>query len=269
MRPISRRDALAGLATALSLPLVAGEKKQLPLRTTGLEHMGSVVPDVAAAGTFYGRVFNPALYKEKDPPLRYYVTLDPGYLAFGSRANASSAFFDHFCALVTDYDPAAMGEELKAHGLSAGRFGLIPDPDAIGLQLLKDPAGLAKTTEPAGRIVEGDPLLHPRGLDAVVLHVSDFDASTQFYRKFFGHESPGARTGEVWFQIAGTQLGLVQANVGDTPRVDHIRVKVESFERGTLTRALRTLGAKVEAARDQNALRFTDPMGLSIELKQV
>jgi catechol 2,3-dioxygenase-like lactoylglutathione lyase family enzyme len=268
LRLISRRDALTGLAITLALPLGAAEK-QLPLRTTGLEHMGSVVPDVAAAGKFYGRIFNPELYKEKDPPLRYYVTLNPGYLAFGSRANAPNAFFDHFCALVTDYDPAAMGEELKTEGLSGGRFGIIPDPDAIGLQLLKDPAGLAKTTEPAGRIVEDDPLLRPRGLDAVVLHVSDLDRSTQFYRKFFGTERAAGRSGEVWFQVAGTQLGLVKANAGEIPRVDHIRVNVEPFKRRTLTRELAKLGAKVEADPDRSALRFTDPMGLSIELKQV
>jgi catechol 2,3-dioxygenase-like lactoylglutathione lyase family enzyme len=256
------------MATLLALPAVA-QGKQLPLRTTGLEHMGSVVPDVAAAGKFYGRVFNPDLYKEKDPPLRYYVTLNPGYLAFGSRANAPSAFFDHFCALVTDYDAAAMGEELKAEGLSGGRFGIIPDPDAIGLQLLKDPAGLAKTTEPAGRIVEGEPLLRPRGLDAVVLHVSDLGKSTEFYRKFFGTEGQGSTSGEVWFQVAGTQLGLVKASTGETPRVDHIRVKVEPFKRKALARELAKLGAEVEQSRHKSALRFTDPMGLSIDLKQV
>jgi catechol 2,3-dioxygenase-like lactoylglutathione lyase family enzyme len=270
---VSRRAALGGMTTALVLPFVAGvgraQNKQLPLRTTGLEHMGSVVPDVAAAGTFYGRVFNPELYKEKEPPLRYYVTLNPGYLAFGSRANAPGAFFDHFCALVIDYDPAAMAEELKAEGLAGGRFGIVPDPDAIGLQLLKDPAGLAKSTEPAGRIVEGEALLRPKGLDAVILHVADLEKSTQFYRRFFGAELPARKAGEMWFQVAGTQLGLAPVASGESPRVDHIRVKVEPFKRSTVTRELAKLGARVTAGSTNEALRFTDPMGLSIELKQV
>ena len=48
---------------------------QLPLKTTGLEHVSIWVPDVQEAGVFYGKVFNPALHKEKQPPLRYYVPL--------------------------------------------------------------------------------------------------------------------------------------------------------------------------------------------------
>jgi catechol 2,3-dioxygenase-like lactoylglutathione lyase family enzyme len=269
----SRRVVLGAMTAVLSLPLLPrlgrAQTKQLPLRTTGLEHMGSVVPDVAAAGKFYGRVFNPELHKEKEPPLRYYVTLNPGYLAFGSRANAPNAFFDHFCALVTDYDPAAMTEELKAEGMAGGRFGIIPDPDAIGLQLLKDPAGLAKSTEPAGRIVEGEPLLQPKGLDAVVLHVTDLEKSTQFYRKFFGSERTASKRGEVWFQVAGTELGLAKVAAGASPRVDHIRIKVAPFERKHVTRELEKLGAKVTAGSAKDSLRFTDPMGLGIELKQV
>src|SRR6185437_15603950 len=144
---LSRRALLSGLGlvalapgasvlAAPATPEAGGEApragSQLPLKTTGLEHLGTVVPDVAAAGKFYGRLFNPDLYKEKDPPLRYYVRLGVGYLALGSRANQPHAFFDHFCALVQDYDPRAMAEQLKAEGLPAGRYGIIPDPDGIG-----------------------------------------------------------------------------------------------------------------------------------------
>ena len=68
----------------------------LPLDTLGLEHIGTVVPDVSRAAKFYSRVFNPALYRERAEPLRYYVTLDPGYIALGSRANAHDAFIDGF-----------------------------------------------------------------------------------------------------------------------------------------------------------------------------
>src|SRR5262249_10453920 len=158
---------------------------QLPLKTTGLEHLGTVVPDVTAAGKFYGRLFNPELHKEKDSPLRYYVPLGVGYLALGSRPNQTHAFFDHFCALVQDYDAPPMSEQLKPEGLPAGRYGIIPDPDGIGLQLLGVPGGLAKTTEPAGRIVDGEPLVRPERLTQVVLHVADLDKSLQFYRLFF------------------------------------------------------------------------------------
>jgi len=279
---LSRRAVLGGMGLAAMSPLFPGAvraqgsapesapaaaaRSPLPLRTTGLEHMGTVVPDVAAAGKFYGHVFNPELHKEKELPLRYYVTLGVGYIALGSRANEPRAFFDHFCALVEDYDGQAMQQQLKAEGLPAGRFGIIPDPDALGLQLLGVPGGLAKSTEPAGRIVEEDALVKPKGLDQVVLHVADLEKSLQFYRKFFGQEASRSRApAQAWFQIAGTRLGLEALPAGGTPRIDRIVVKVEAFDHATVGRELTKLGAKVESGSG-GALRFRDPLGLGIEL---
>jgi len=274
---LSRRTVLQGLGLAALAPLAsgaalaqsAGAKSQLPLKTTGLEHMGTVVPDVEAAGKFYGRVFNPELYKEKDPPLRYYVTLGVGYLALGSRANQTHAFFDHFCALVEDYDPAAMAEQLKGEGLPAGRYGIIPDPDSIGFQLLGTPGGLAKTTEPAGRIVDGDPLVHPERLDHVVLHVSDLDKSLQFYRRFFGHETKGGHPGkDASFQVAGTRLLLEAVGAGESPGVARIAINVQRFDRKKVSDELTQLGARV-TGDSHKEVRFTDPFGLVVELRTV
>jgi catechol 2,3-dioxygenase-like lactoylglutathione lyase family enzyme len=229
--------------------------------------MGTVVPDVAAAARFYGRLFNPEVYKEKEAPLRYYVTLGVGYLALGSRANESRAFFDHFCALVQDYDGPAMAQQLKAEDLPAGRYGIIPDPDALGLQLLAVPGGLAKSTEPAGRIVEEDALVMPIGLDHVVLHVADIDKSLQFYRKFFGQEASRSHKPEqAWFEIAGTRLGLEAAPAGEMPRIDRIGVKVQRFDQKAVAREITKLGATI-AKGAQEGLRFRDPVGLGIELK--
>jgi catechol 2,3-dioxygenase-like lactoylglutathione lyase family enzyme len=284
--PLSRRTVLSGMGMAAVLPFVsslghaqsgapasaaasstapaATGAPQLPLKTTGLEHMGTVVPDVAAAGKFYGRLFNPELHKEKELPLRYYVTLGVGYLALGSRANETRAFFDHFCALVQDYDAKGMAQELQAGGLPAGRYGIIPDPDAIGLQLLGVPGGLAKSTEPAGRIVQEDALVKPKGLDQVVLHVADLEKSVQFYRKFFGKEA--SRTADqAWFQIVNTRLGIEVAPAGGPARIDRIVVKCEPFDRASVRRELTKLGAKV-APGTGKSLRFTDPIDLGIEL---
>jgi catechol 2,3-dioxygenase-like lactoylglutathione lyase family enzyme len=99
--------------------------------------------------------------------------------------------------------------------------------------------------------------------------VADVEKSAQFYRKFFGAERSGRGKGERWFQVAGTQLGLMTAAAGEAPRVDHIRVKVEPFNAKTLTRELETLGARVGKGSGRHALRFTDPSGLSVELKPV
>jgi catechol 2,3-dioxygenase-like lactoylglutathione lyase family enzyme len=283
---ISRRAVLRGLGLAALTPLTAASltaraetaaapqspapantASQLPLRTTGLEHLGTVVPDVEAAGKFYGRLFNPELYKEKDPPLRYYVTLGVGYLALGSRANQPRAFFDHFCALVQDYDAPAMAQQLQSAGLPAGRYGIIPDPDNIGLQLLGVPGGLAKTTEPAGRIVEGDPLVHPQHLDHVLLHVTDLDKSLQFYRRFFGQESQSGTPGTAAsFQVAGTRLLLQKTSSDESPGIARIGIQVQPFDRKALTRELTKLGAHV-APDSTKDLRFTDPFGLTLALQ--
>jgi catechol 2,3-dioxygenase-like lactoylglutathione lyase family enzyme len=261
--------ALAPLATRTALAEPAAAAAQLPLKTTGLEHMGTVVPDVEAAGKFYGRVFNPELYKEKDPPLRYYVTLGVGYLALGSRANQTHAFFDHFCALVENYDAPAMAEQLKSAGLPAGRYGIIPDPDSIGFQLLGVPGGLAKTTEPAGRSVDGEALVHPERLDHVVLHVSDLEKSLQFYRRFFGHEVKGGQPGkDASFQVAGTRLMLEAVGAGEAPGIARIGINVQRFDRRHVSHELTQLGAQV-AADSHKELRFTDPFGLVIALRTV
>jgi catechol 2,3-dioxygenase-like lactoylglutathione lyase family enzyme len=268
-KSFSRRHALAGLGLAVAVPLLprgayAQPAAQLPLKTTGLEHMGTVVPDVAAAGKFYGKLFNPELHKEKEPPLRYYVTLGVGYLALGSRANEQRAFFDHFCALVENYDGRAMGEELKSQGLPAGRFGIIPDPDGVGLQLLGVPGGLAKSTEPAGRIVEGEALVKPKGLDQVVLHVADVEKSLQFYRKFFGKEAERSAD-RALFKVVNTSLAIEKAPQGGPAQIDRIVVKCEPFDRAAVSAELQKLGAQVSSAGGK-ALRFRDPIGLGIEL---
>jgi len=278
----SRRALLHGVGLAALAPLLpldafaqstapeaSSPPSQLPLKTTGLEHLGTVVPDVAAAGKFYGRLFNPELYKEKDPPLRYYVTLGVGYLALGSRPNQPHAFFDHFCALVENYDGPAMAEQLKREGLPAGRYGIIPDPDGIGLQLLGVPGGLAKTTEPAGRIVEGDALVQPEHLDHVVLRVSDLEKSLQFYRRFFETETKSAGSSSpAGFQVAGTRLLLEKAAGGEPARIERIGINVRPFDRRAVSRQLTQSGAQVSTEANKS-LRFTDPFGLVIELHPV
>jgi catechol 2,3-dioxygenase-like lactoylglutathione lyase family enzyme len=278
---LTRRTMLQGLGLAALLPIVpaisnaqsaappasaAPAGPQLPLKTTGLEHMGTVVPDVEAAGKFYGRLFNPELHKEKELPLRYYVTLGVGYLALGTRANQTKAFFDHFCALVQDYNAPAMGEELKAKGLPAGRFGIIPDPDAIGFQLLTVPGGLAKSTEPAGRIVEGEALVKPIGLHEVVLHVPDVEKSLGFYRQFFGKESSRSHKPDgAAFEISGTRLVIETAAAGEEPRVNRIGIKVQKFDSASVGKELTKMGATLDKGA-KGALAFRDPMGLGIEL---
>jgi hypothetical protein len=92
----TRREALAMLAAA-PVGLPAQRASQLPLKTSGLEHVGFTVPDPQQSAAFYGRIFDPQIFQEMMPPLRYYCRLGIGYVAFGPNANAP-ARIDHFCA---------------------------------------------------------------------------------------------------------------------------------------------------------------------------
>lgn len=264
--------AIAGRPLGAQAPDAALVASQLPLDAVGLEHIGTVVPDVTVAATFFARVFNPEVYKEREAPLRYYVTLDPGYIAFGSRDGEPDAFIDHDCVLAESYDRAAMAERLTQEGLPPGRFGIIPDPDRLGLQLLPF-GGLAASTEHAGRLVDGAPLVRPRGLSRVLRYVSDLDASRAFYRKFFGPEADlevDGAPGAVWFGVGHTLFGIEPAPNGEQPRIDRFCVNVAGggFRVDDVARALEALGAVIVSAAAAR-LHFRSPEGIGVELEPV
>jgi catechol 2,3-dioxygenase-like lactoylglutathione lyase family enzyme len=262
-----RATAQPASRAAAAEPTAAQVAAALPLDTLGLEHVGTVVPDVTRAARFFSRVFNPVLYKERDEPLRYYVTLDPGYIALGSRADEPRAFIDHDCALLKSYDRAAMAKRLEADALPAGRFGVIPDPDGLGLQLLGVPGGLAGSTVPAGRLVEGEALLRPRGLRFVVRYVADLERSAAFYRRFFGPEKP-EDGGGLAFSAAHTRWIVRSAPAGEAPRIDRFGVNVARYDASAVARGLESLGARVVSNAPER-LHFRCPDGLGVELVPV
>ncbi len=276
-------------ALTLTAPLLAAQPRtggpppdaeqiaaQLPLRgVAGLEHIGTVVPDVTRAAEFFGRVFNPFVYREQDPPLRYYVTLDPGYIALGSRDGARRAFIDHDCIVAEGYDRAAMTARLATDGLETGRFGIFPDPDGLGLQLLTG-GGLAASTEPAGRLVSNEPLLRPRGLHRVVRRVADMNRAVEFYRRFLGTETTTGlgpteqATDAVWFRAGPTWLGLEQAPPDEAPSIDRFCVNVAGhFDRDEVETRLRSLSATILSGPTDALLDFRSPEGLRIEVRPV
>ena len=189
-----------------------------------------------------------------------------GYLALGSHGAEVPVFFDHFCVLVNDYDGRAMAQELQAQGLPTGHYGIIPDPDKVGFQLLRAPGGAAPTWVPAGRIVEGEPLVTPLALDYVAHSVADLEQTLKFYRLFLGKESTGGRSaGSAWFQVGKTRLLLEAAPAGQPGRIARVGVHVKSFNRRSVSGALHKLNAKVEGGAGKR-LQFTDPHGLVFEL---
>jgi len=269
---VNRREALARLgAIAISAARpVARQTSQLPLKTPGLEHLGLTVPDPEETAKLYGRIFNPQLFREKDPPPRYYVTTGTAYMAFGGMANATPKI-DHFCALVQDYKAQDMRKDLADVGITLsanGGFGMIGDPDGLRLQLLNVPGGLAGTIVPGGRISLDPPALHPIGLDHIMLVVSDLDKSAAFYQKFFGKDvSRSSRPARVWFQAGNTRLGLEAAKTGEQPRVDHCCLRIAGFDQKSATAKLKELGVELAPSNDEQLLRFRDPHGIQWELK--
>jgi catechol 2,3-dioxygenase-like lactoylglutathione lyase family enzyme len=268
-----RRDALrvlgaAGAGSSLARGWLASAAP-LPLDTTGLEHIGFTVPDPEATAKFYGRIFDPQLFQERDPPPRFYVRFGTAYAAFGGSANVTPKI-DHFCALVKDYKPQELRKVVEEAGIpmGAGALGMPTDADGLRLQLLGVPGGLAKTIVPAYRVNQEDAAVQPIGLDHIMLHVSDLERSVVHYRKFFGMEISRAKTpARVWFGAAKTRLGLEQVAAGDPPSVHHVCVRVARI----VPDRLKALGVEILPANSESKgeklLRFRDPHGLVMELK--
>ena len=265
----SRRDALRVLGTACAAPFIGGgilTAASLPLDTTGLEHVGFSVPDPESAAKFYGRIFDPQLFQEKDPPPRFYVRFGTAYVAFGGSANVTPKI-DHFCALVKDYKPQEMRKVVTDAGIAMGTgpLGMPTDSDGLRLQLLGVPGGLAKSIIPAYRVTQDAAAVQPIGLDHIMLHVSDLERSVAHYRKFFGMETSRTKNpGRVWFGAAKTRLGLEQVPAGEAPSVHHICIRVARAVSPTVMKAL---GAEILPANNEKLLRFRDPNGLVMELR--
>jgi catechol 2,3-dioxygenase-like lactoylglutathione lyase family enzyme len=274
---LSRREALALAAAFAGRAVAQTSAPLLPLQTTGLEHLGMTVADPKGAAEFYGRIFDPQLFQERDPPPRYYVRLGTAYIAFGGatdvRAAADSgrgATIDHFCALVKDYKPQEMRAALEQAGINmgTGRLGMPTDSDGIRLQLLGVPGGLARTIIPSTRITTDDAAVEAIGLDHIVLTVSDMEKSSAYYTKFFGPPVSRSKKPErIWFGVAHTRLALEPLAAGGKPAIERVCVRIAGFDRRVTRDMLKKAGVDAVPVDDEHSLRFKDPNGFAIELK--
>lgn len=270
---LSRRRVLGALAAiapaamlgtrAIAQPLRGDE---LPLHTTGLEHIGIVVPDTEKSARFYSRLFNPEMQKEPEAPLRYYVMMGTGYMAIGSRAGVNEAKVDHYCTLVNGYDRELMNAALAARGMPAAARGVIPDPDGIGLQLIAVPGGPGPTAVPGGRLVDGDALVTPIGFDSILLNVSDLKRSADFYSNFYD-TIQADEPDHIAFAAADTRIILRAVAAGESAGVERYTMRVAAFDAASVAAALTALGATIDVSAP-GLLRFRDPDGLGVELKQ-
>jgi catechol 2,3-dioxygenase-like lactoylglutathione lyase family enzyme len=239
--------------------------------TTGLEHLSMTCPNPRETAHFWGRIFNPQLFGERDDPDRNYCTLGTAYMAFGMGTDRPP-FIDHFCALIPDYNGQATRQAIEQAGISMtpGGFGMVLDPDEIRFQMLNVPGGLAGTIAPAGRISLDPPAVHAIGIDHLTLRVSNLAASVDHYTRMFG--APVVRQDtprRVWFQLADTRLGLEPVPEGGEPGVDHFCLRVAGFDRLGIGHRLQALGATLIAPNDEGLVRFQDLHGITVELMPV
>jgi catechol 2,3-dioxygenase-like lactoylglutathione lyase family enzyme len=290
---VNRREALtllAGAATAVTALAQDQEKAQekgkggpgkgkggppfvpsgpaLPLKTTGLEHIGLTIPNPEASAKFYGQIFDPQLFKERDIANRFYCRMGKAYLAFGTNANVTQPKIDHYCALVENYNAQYVSTALAAVGITMGTgpTAMPTDADGMRLQLLGVPGGLAGTIIPASRISQEDAIVQAIGLDHITQWVSNLDASAKFYGSFFGKES-SRNANRVTFDVARTKLVLEKAPAGEAPRVHHFTFRVAGLNKKETTAKLTALGAKIAPSGDEGFLRFQDLDGFLCELK--
>lgn len=280
---ISRREALT-LAAALCAGTWSTRASAqntasplLPLQTVVLEHLGMTVPDPKAAAEFYGRIFDPQLFQEKDPPPRYYVRLGTAYIAIGGFGDPRSGgtpnqapSIDHFDVLVRDYKGQEIRSALIAAGATqeAGRFGLPMDPDGIRLQVSGAPGGLTRTVVPSSsRLSADDAVIQAIGLDYIGLTVSDLERSSAYYSKVFGAAlSRGKKPDRIWFGVGRTRLALEPVAAGSKPAIARVCVKIAGFDRHATPEKLRKLGVEVMPANDERLVRFRDPNGFVFDL---
>lgn len=279
---IRRRDALT-LAGAFYAGMCATRASaqdtsspSLPLQTVALEHLGMTVPDPKTVAEFYGRIFDPQLFQEKDPPLRYYVRLGTAYIAIGEAGDPRSGgnpnqapSIDHFDVLVRDYKAQEIRSALIQAGATQepGRFGLPMDPDGIRLQVSGAPGGLTRTVVPSSRISADDALIQAIGLDHIVLTVADLERSSAYYSKVFG--LPVSRTKKpdrIWFGIGRTRLALEPVVAGSKPAIARVCVKIAGFDRHATAEKLKKRQVELMPLNNERQVRFRDPNGFTFEL---
>jgi len=278
--------AAAGPRTALQgayPPQPSSGRQALPLDNLGLEHLDIVVPDPAASARFYARIFKTALHQQPvRDTLRYFVLLGDlppdrqvGYLAIGAAAPGRAPSIGHYCVLARVYDRAGMTAVLQEAGFptirGASGLGLWPDPDGLELQLFQPPAGLVTAAVRSPLPIDGDGLVTPRGVDHVMLSVSNLERSLPYYRLLYGTagERPRDARGRVWWHLEKhTRIGLQQAPAGRPPSIEHFAIKVAPFDRDALERRLGELGATRLPSEDEpDVVRFLDNNGIVVELR--
>ncbi len=273
------------LAAAATAPL------QLPLRLRQLiNHIGISVTDVTKSATFYSHLFDGSrISGQEKPSLRYIISFYPGEMSVGDLRGAAGgaqtqALIDHFCVAAEPYDQAAWRARLDQEGIRYFAGGSFVDIDSIPVQLVGGRSSVPRRRPPPASggpppggggfkpmppLYTGQPLVQAHGFEHVMLHVSDLEASAAMFQKLFGLAPRKLGATEVVFSVGEVRLGLRRATDGEKPSIASYAIKVDKFDRSSVSDGLEALGAKVEPAERRErrtVLRFADPDGIRCEL---
>jgi len=269
---LTRREALATL-TAGTLATRAALSAEAPFRFAALDHLALAVHDTGESVHFYTRVFGNTVLKEKTNP-RHYVKLGPNYVAMAPAGQGQkSQVIDHFCPGIVNFDLATAKRALDQMGIqyreTTGVGLFVPDPDGTLVQLWTENSWsrLGETAAPVAIPSQGEPLLHPTGIDHILVNVSNVERSAAFYEKILGPIiNPASRPRRTWFNGGGgNRVGLALAGPGQTLGIDHYCLTAP-FDRASLAKAVEAAGAKIIQGDVPAGIDFLDINGIHVQV---
>lgn len=236
------------------------------------------MPDVAAAGTFYSRLFGgDNVNGEQEPFLRYFIKLNPGEVAIGQLGTLGSTgmtqpLIDHICVDAAPFSDAAWRERLAAENLQYVAQGVFLGVDNIPVQVEGGEGGeslAAGEVTAMPSLYGGAALVEPRGFDHIVMAVSDVAAASAFWQRIFGLSQIGMNGGVMWLTNGGdARLGLRLARDGEMLGATYQAVRA-SYDPAATRAALEGLGARVLPALaydPDGGVRFIGPDGIETAL---
>lgn len=124
--------------------------------------------------------------------------------------------------------------------------------------------GVAVASQARGQA--GTPgILRPIRVDHVALDVGDIDKQLAFYRRLFGSEVlKNNTTPRRYLRLGPCYLAIAPAAAGQSPRINHFAIAIESFNAAAMKTALQ--GAGIAVRESDAGLFVSDPDDNSIQL---
>ena len=188
----SRREVLALLgSTVMAWPIAALAQRQAAatslFQIREIDHVSVVVADGQKAIDFYRPIFGQEIYLR---PNTSDIRISVGgrqYIGINPRRNAPGTI-DHFCIGVSE--PTAQIRSIMAReGIAFTDESYAKDNDGTIIQILESTGNVLRYPK-AATVAGLVPIFRPRGLDQVIVTVTNLDKSASLYRKLCARSVP-------------------------------------------------------------------------------